>query len=383
MKLKLINFIQQQFLLFFNFYFLFFEDKTHKVVIGVDEVANQTQLLKNIFKNNAISVNFTVNKFYKSNVYDYSIQTQNRLFRRIIKLFYGPYLLAKLSNQADVFIYFWYTGFCNNRELDYKYLKKKNKKIVCIFLGSDIRSYSLTKQFHDKNAFDCASNYIQIDLADNDKRVKQTAFLADKYADLIFNYEKDQMSYLTSKLFTMPYMIYDKFLTCHLNKFDNLHKVVIVHAPSNPILKGTPIVRAAIKKLEIEGYNFEYIELINKSNSEVLKTLEKSHIVINEFYAYIPGLFTIEGMAKCNAVITSSEYDGFPQGAEEAWFKTNYWEVYDNVKYLLDNKNEIKRYAKNGFEFVKNNYTEEKVREFYINTFYEHNIIDDKNIFQK
>ena len=92
--------------------------------------------LKSIFKDQAISVDLSVNKFYAKNKYDYAIKSKNKYLTYIVRIFYGPYLLAKLSNQADVFIYIWSTGFCLDREIDYKFLKKKKKKIVCIFLGS-------------------------------------------------------------------------------------------------------------------------------------------------------------------------------------------------------------------------------------------------------
>ncbi len=167
------------------------------------------------------------------------------------------------------------------------------------------------------------------------------------------------------------------------SEFNPINKIKILHAPSNPLIKGTPLVRAAIKKLETEGYDFEYIELMNKPNKEVLLMLEKSDIVLNQFYATMPGVFGIEAMAKYNAVLMSVDYENLPHGSEGAWMRTKYWELYDNLKYLLDNTSKIKEYADAGYEFVKNNYTEEKVREFYINTFYEHNIIDDKSIFSK
>ena len=217
----------------------------------------------------------------------------------------------------------------------------------------------------------------------NEQRVLKVARDADKYADLIFNHPKDQMSYLKSEQLLMPYMFELNKMSHNEKKFSNLDIIKIVHAPSNPIIKGTPLVRAAIKKLTLEGYKLEYIELTNMPNKKVLEILQNTHILINEFYAFVPGVLAIEGMGNFCATITSAEYDGYPEGAENAWFQTKYWEIYDNLKYLLDNPNKIKEYAQNGYNFVKNNFTEDKVRNFYINTFYEHKIIDDKSILQK
>jgi len=375
--------IQYVILYSFNFIFSFKYKPSYSFVIGVEEIANCTYYLNRAFKNKSVSVNFTTNKFYKSNKYDYSISIENRYLAYFARMFYGPYLLAKLSNQADVFIYFWWTGFCNDREIEYKFLKYKKKKIVCIFVGDDIRSRKLLKERLVKENLDSYVYYDNYDVDKNEMRVKKVAFLSDTYADLAFSVKKSQVSYLEHYVNTFMYMIDDNLLdNCKFVVNDN-KRIKIVHAPSNPILKGTPLVKAAIKKLELEGYNFEYIELINKSNAEVLSILNDSNIVLNQFYADMPGVFGIEAMAKKNAVLMSADYDNLPTNGQKPWIRTQYWEVYDNLKYLLDNPEIIREYADAGYEFVKHNYAEDKVREFYIDTFYEHKIIDDKSIFKK
>jgi len=351
--------------------------KKYLFVVGVDEIANNIYFFKNLFKGNALSVNFTENKFYKNNKYDYTIKINNWKFRYIARLIYGPYLLAKLSHQADVFVYFWWTGFCVDREIDYKFLKKKNKRIVCIFVGSDIRSLKLQKEIHQKQGLDHSVFYLKKDIEKEEKRVKKVAKDADKYADLIINPQKAQPSYLKRYVDTFIYMIKDDILNQKEFKLPNKDELIkILHAPSNPVSKGTQLVRAAIKKLEIKGYKFEYIELINKSNKEVLKLLENSHIVLNQFYAVLPGLFGIEAMAKKNAVLMSADYEILPTGGKKPWLRTKYWEVYDNLRYLLDNPAKIKEFAETGFEFVKENYTEEKAKKLYLDLFYKHKVLE-------
>lgn len=207
--------------------------------------------------------------------------------------------------------------------------------------------------------------------------------MADRYADLVFSLKKGQVSYLKKSVDKFMYMIDDDILNASQFELNKKTKIKIVHAPSNPVLKGTPLVKAAIKKLKVEGYTFEYIELQNYSNEEVLSILNESHIVLNQFYADMPGVFGIEAMAKKNAVLMSADYENIPVNGKEPWMRTKYWEVYDNLKYLLDNPKKIEVYAQEGYEFIENNYTEEKVREFYINTFYKYKIIDDKSIFSK
>ena len=83
-------------------------------------------------------------------------------------------------------------------------------------------------------------------------------------------------------------------------------------------------------------------------NQVVLEHLKSAHIVLNQFYAFTPGLFGIESMANHCAVLMSADPNietGLPQDSKDAWMITKYWEVYDNLKYLLDNPEKIKYYA--------------------------------------
>lgn len=377
---NLFIFIQIVILYLFDFLFSYIKFNKKIFVIGVDEVANNIVFLKNIFKENSVSVSMSKNKFYDV-TYDYSLNIENRYFYFLMRIFYGPYLLAKLANQSDIFIYFWWSGFCLDREVDYKFLNKKRKKIVCMFVGDDIRSRKLTKEYYEEKKLDSYVFYDHYNIEENELRVKKVAYLADMYADLIFSHPLDQLSYLKKPFIQNRYRLKDSYLMHNVCKFNDKSIIKVVHAPSNPLVKGTPLVRAAIKKLQLEGYQFEYIEIQNKPNQEVLKILESSHIVLNQFYLLAPGLYGIEAMAKSNAVLMSAVYEGMPQGAEKAWLKTRYWEVYDNLRYLLDNPKKIEAYAQHGYDLVKQHYTEGKVKQFYIDTFYEHKIIDDKNIF--
>lgn len=374
--------IQLIILYFFDFIFQYTTKKKNIFVVGVDEIANCTLFFSKAFENESVSVNFRQNRFYKHNQYDYSVNIKNKYLFFIVRILYGPYLLAKLANESRVFVYFWWTGFCIDREIDYRFLKYKNKKIVCIFVGDDIRSRKLLKEKCLIEKIDSYVFYDNYDIEGNENRVKRVASLADIYADLVFSpTRKAQVSYLKKSINLFMYMINDNILNNSQFELNKNSKIKVVHAPSSPVLKGTPLVKAAIKKLETEGYDFEYIELQNISNKKVLEILNKSHIVLNQFYADMPGVFGIEAMAKKNAVLMSAEYKNLSENAKNCWVYTRYWEVYDNLKYLLDNPEKIEKYAQSGYDFVKQNYTEEKVRNFYIDIFYKHKIIDDSIIF--
>jgi hypothetical protein len=243
------------------------------------------------------------------------------------------------------------------------YVKSKNKNIVCFFTGTDIRSPRLMLDFAHKNEIDVHSNYLylispQSLTLEYETSKKKLAGVADNYADLVFNASVDQMSYFTKKTQPFIYFYPDENFVKNDTKFSDIKIYRICHAPTSPILKGTQLVRAAIAKLRAEGYRFEYIELIGVSNEVVLKKLRSSHIVLNEFYAFVPGLFGVEAMASHCALVTSADEHiepDLPLTSNKAWYVTKNYEVYDHLKDLLNSPDLIKKYADAGYEWAIEN----------------------------
>lgn len=338
-------------------------------VVGVDDIGFNVYNIGLIFPNST-TVSLTKLPWFNLK-YDYSINSSHKLIK-CYKILYGPILLGYLAAQHSHFWYNWSSGFLLDRKYEFKFLKQINKKIVCSFVGDDIRSLRLTKDFSEYNNIDTSSNYYEKQFYSDQYENKKMyiAKIADDYSDLIFNYKFDQISYLKKEQFRQPYIYPDnKFFRNDL-KFKELSKIKIIHAPSNMFLKGTPLVRAAIKRLELEGYKFEYIELMNMPNNIVIEHLREAHIVLNQFYNLVPGIFGIESMANhCATLMSANFLKGFCEieHSKDAWLVTAYWEIYDNLKFLLDNPEKIKYYADNGYNFAYKSCTIETAR-VYINS---------------
>jgi len=330
-----------------------------KIIIGVSEIANILYNMKSLFNDKCIIVCKNSNVFYKKNHYDIDLSRKGKL----LKCLYSSYYFGKLAKNAICFIYLWTDGFLINRENDFKFLKKKNIPIVYNFLGDDIRSRKLYLDYCKSINFNTYVEYNQPEyfLSDSyDKEKKQLAEQADKYGTIIFSHKIDQYSYIKSNQYFFPPLINNSIFYFNPDKFNN-KPLNILHAPSSPVIKGTQIVRSVIKALQNEGYIFNYIELIDKPHEEVIEELKKSHIVLNQFYAFIPGIFGLEAMATGNAVLMSAKADQFPYPFNKVWFETDDWQVYKNLKYLLDNPQEIIEYAKNGYDYIKNNFSNDAI----------------------
>jgi len=391
MLLKILTFFQLILLKISNFIFkLFLKPNNHLWVIGVSETAQNIYRIGKTL-NPSITVALSRRQRFYHFKYDYELGfISNNYLRLLLRFFYGPILLGYLSNIATHFFYISGVGFLIDIKKEYKFLKNKSKKIVCMFIGSDIRSPKLAKKYLKENNIDGYINYqnIQREEFNEEKfenKVKELASITDKYADVIFNFRYCQISYLKKTTYIWPYS-YDKdHFNYNPKKFEQISTIKIVHAPSNPLSKGTPLVRAAIKKLSLEGYNFKYVELLGKSNSQVLDELQDTHIVLNQFYTtdISLGLFAVEAMANHTALLMSydpsliNEYNIERDGFDSCCFNTKYWEIYDNLKFLLDNKHEIKIYADNGYYFCKKYFTYEAAENYYNSVFLKEKIFEN------
>jgi hypothetical protein len=364
-SLSYTAFFFQKILLSLSYYFFKMIGNQRNItwVIGVDEIAANIKYISETMTD-SYSVSLSKNRFYGFR-YDYSLVAKdNSKIDLIIRAVVGPVLLGYLLNNAKGFFYIFSTGFLlshiDGRNYEFAYIKGKNKKLVCCFVGNDIRSLKKMIEFSKENKFELAANYyysfapglLSDDYDDSKKRI---AVAADRHADLVFNYEFDQMSYLKSMCLPNYYFYPDSGFYKDDNKFINQLDIIIVHAPSSPIIKGTQLVRAAIDKLRSEGYKFKYVEFIEASNTDVLEQLKSAHIVLNEFYSFVPGLFGVEAMASHCALLTSADEEvelSLPRGSNKAWMVTKHYEVYDNLKTLLDSPSLVKQYADSGYEWA-------------------------------
>lgn len=64
--------------------------------------------------------------------------------------------------------------------------------------------------------------------------------------------------------------------------------VRVIHSPSNPAVKGTPVILDIMKRLADEGLEFELVLLQGASNAQVLEKLRDCDIVCDQLYSDTP-----------------------------------------------------------------------------------------------
>ncbi len=334
-------------------------------VVGMEEIAGLLTAVSSSL-DDVVTVNLAFNPLYDLR-YDVEFDIRGRwsLFRRVRRLIVGPWILGRLAAQRRTFIYLGAEGFLlslvDGRDREFGFLREHGRIVVCYFTGSEIRSQPLLNELGRKLGRDVLTTYeplvspgIASDAADRHRR--NLASAAERHAQLIFNAPVDQMSYFTRPTEPVLYFFPDDRIGRRPQKWQDVSVPVVVHAPTSPVIKGTPLVRAAVKALQEQGYDFEYVELTNQPNAEVLATLERAHVVLNQFYAFIPGVFGVEAMAANAVLLTSGDgtlEPSLPPGANDAWIVTPFWQVYDNLKSVLDHPETLQATADRGTAWVQ------------------------------
>jgi len=197
---------------------------------------------------------------------------------------------------------------------DLPLLKILGKRIIFVFLGSEVRSIDAFESHMRSLGLEREYRpFIDgVRAAGEQPVIKKIRLVkaAEKYADLIYS----QAGF--AQLQTRPYSRVIAPLNLSLYHFHVPGRKVplILHAPTNQVIKGTDIILKAVDDLKREGIDFEFRLVQDMPNPELRRLLSDADIVVDELYADSLGVFSSEGMATGNAVLVHyPEYAGVPQ----------------------------------------------------------------------
>jgi hypothetical protein len=184
-----------------------------------------------------------------------------------------------------VFIFSYGTSFFRLQDL--RLLKLLRKKIIFQFHGSDSRPPFIDGIFIKQ----CDLEQIQ----QLTKQKKQQLEKINHYADAIV--DLPTMGLFHSKAFVNCLRI--GLPTCvpvdmSVGASQDNDTIKILHAPSNPIAKGTQYIEDCIKELQQSGVNIELIKIQNLPNVEVLKAIAGCDFLVDQMFSdtLMPGLAT-------------------------------------------------------------------------------------------
>lgn len=337
-----------------------------KVLIGTNNIAGLINQYKSGFESQGHQVTTAVvndiNKFYSFN-FDYDLTklyfenlfkeiNKWHLHRRIIRKFrfeinYFRYkrFVKKLIDDHDLILILW-QPFLKNC-FDLKYARKRNKKIISLFVGSDVRYYDAFSQEFNVNNW----SFPEVFKVTNIKNYLSYIRNCEKFADLIYSVP-DQ-----SGIQLRPY--YHLQIPLDINKFSfcipKNEIPILVHAPSQPFLKGTDIIEETLNQLRNEGLKFEYIRVKDLSNDELIRILSKADILVDEIVFHGPGILSFEAMLSGCAVATKF-LETSPKTFKPPVCNINSENIYEKLKELISNKEQIIRLAEEARKYaIQNN----------------------------
>lgn len=330
-----------------------------RILVGLEENAGMLRAVAEALPG-TVSVKTNRNLYYSA-TYDHDLSTHGFLRRALVL----PFLLGRLTPGLRAAFYVGGSGFLlgqDGRAREFAFLRRHGVEVMCLFTGSDIRSHERMAAVSRELGRDVLTTYqgavnAAVASPQAERRRKALAVAADRFASVVFNPGVDQASYLERP--TQPFLYFhpDTAFEQTTDKWrSSARRLTVLHAPSSPTIKGTPLVRAAIKALKEDGYDFDYVEILGRPHEEVLAALADAHIALNEFYALMPGVFGIEAMAARAVLLTAADSEietSLGTEAQEAWVVTPYWRVREKLQWALEHPEELPAQAERGHTWAR------------------------------
>lgn len=271
--------------------------KNLKILHGMSDVAGQGSYsargLREIGEEATIAV-------WRQNPFGYKVDVdlhidKERLRQPLYALKGGFKILwfaLKSAPKYDVF-HFHYGNSLLPFGLDLFWLRLMKKRLIMEYHGSDIRFiYNREKPQY----------YPYDELVVINRQLKRKNDRIMKYVDTIITHDEELRKHIPHKrLYITP-------LRIDTERFDpiypsaNKDKVVIVHAPSNYIEKGSKYVIASINELK-QKHDIEFILVEKKTQEEAFEIYKRADIIIDQLFSETYGVFAVESMAMGKPVV--------------------------------------------------------------------------------
>lgn len=202
-----------------------------------------------------------------------------------------------LQNIISAFLFFWALFrfdafiFASNSTffffLDLPILKLFNKKIIYVFHGSEARPVYLNGYvINDDRPGQIITAII---LA---RMQKIMISIIDRFADYCINIPPQAYfharPFISWLMIGVPQSARDESVPADEAGDGTASAVRILHAPSKPGPKGTPVIRSIIEKLQGKGHKIEFVEITGRPNAEVQAELRRCDFIIDEIYSDTP-----------------------------------------------------------------------------------------------
>lgn len=318
------------------------EDKDLKIVHGTIEIANQMNMLTKGLKEigiNAKSINYYPSYLEYEPEYAIDINSYRNIDEANIK---SKELAMKVIPENDIFHFHFGTSLTLDY-LDLPLLKELDKKIIMQYWGSDVRLYSEAVKFNP---------YIKVKDVNEDEIKRKLEMISKYIPDCLVDYELGEYvkDYHSNIHYTRVAIDINKYR--YIDKTNN-EKLLIVHAPTSPEVKGTSYILKAIEDLKIK-YNFDFKLVQGMKHEEAIKIYEKADIIIDQILIGSHGVFAVEAMAMGKPVICwISDFMKEKYPKELPIISANPDNFKEKLEYTIKNKDMLAEIGLKGRKYVE------------------------------
>ncbi len=281
--------------------------------------------------------------------------------------FFKEYFIELLENY-DIFHFHASTFFpCDRGRFpclqDLVLLKQAGKKIVFHFRGSEARiaSQSIIKNPH--HFFNLKDEKIEM-LKFTRPESFQVKYIESICAisDQVYANDQEIQSYIPGAK-VIP-RVFDSSSVVNPRKeklFEN-SRVVVVHAPSKRVIKGSEYVLSAVKKLQKKGVEFDFQLVESCTHEEALKIYQKADIIIDQLRIGWYGVLTVEAMSMSKPVMCYIREDLLPSLSDKLpLVPTSIEKIEADLEDLILDKGKQKTIGLRAFEYFKKTHEAEVV----------------------
>jgi hypothetical protein len=240
------------------------------------------------------------------------------------------YLMHDMLQHFDVF-HFHYGATLLQGLSDLPLLQNLGKKMVMHHWGNDVRTHAVAS----------ANNpYVYTGDSPPPDKIRETLTNLSQYIQHAIVQDYEVYPYVA------PYYEHVHVLPMAFDTHSRTPKYpsvtescpLVIHAPTNPLFKGTEYIEMAVKKLQDEGVRFRYQRVEKMSNTEAMNLYEKADIVVDQILCGSYGMLAIESMSLGKPVIGYIRDDlrtTFPE--IPPIMSANPDQIYDTLKELIRN----------------------------------------------
>lgn len=212
-------------------------------------------------------------------------------------------IVATYARRRTVIVYMFAGSFTRFPRIEYTLMKACRARVVFLNLGSDLRP-----PYMDGPALRAVPDIDALTRLTRQRR--RVAELQEQFADVIITAPS------CGQFFTKPFLSWfavgipqEAPPPTPSRAPTEGRPLRVLHAPSDPEIKGTELVRAAVRSVQASGIKIDYLELHGVPHDQVVESLRATDLLIDQAFSDLPmSGFGAEGAILGVPAITAGYY---------------------------------------------------------------------------